>query len=239
MEIGGSFSGEELANVMGARPHRLYTAVVSTESAAMAWARAGAPSGSLVVARYQVSPRGRSGLEWQVDHATDIAFSLILRPTLPERRMGWLYTLATSGLADLVGGDAQIEWPDQVYVGKHNRGAVGVQSGEDGNGRQWAVIDLHLIAVPNPREPWIKRMAEAVERRYESSDEDVLIDYLPRCRTIGRRIVARLLRTGPTGRTVTGEAVGAVEDGGLVVRTEDQSRLVVLPQSLGTLEFPA
>jgi BirA family biotin operon repressor/biotin-[acetyl-CoA-carboxylase] ligase len=238
VEIDG-ISGEELAEVVGDRPYRFYTAVVSTESAAMAWARAGAPSGSIVVARYQAAPRGRSGLEWRVDPSGDVAFSLILRPDLPERRLGWMYTVAASGLADLVGGEAQIEWPDQVYLGVQRRGAVGVQSGEDGNGRPWAVINLHLTAVPSPREPWIERLVQAVEHRYGSSDHDVLTDYLPRCRTIGRRVVVRLLQTGPTGRTVTGEAVGAVQDGGLVIRTEGQSRVVVLPHSLGALEFPA
>ena len=62
--------------------------MLSTESEAAAWARAGAPEGAFVVAGYQASPRGRAGISWQVDHHHDLAFSLILRPQLPALREG-------------------------------------------------------------------------------------------------------------------------------------------------------
>ena len=236
MELSDDLCSDALDRLLAPRPLRFYPALLSTESDAMAWARAGAPSGAVVVARYQASPRGRSGLYWVVDSEQDVAFSLIWWPRLPERRVGWIYTVATSGLADVVGERAEIEWPDQVYEGEQKRGAVGLQTGQDALGRSWAVINLHLANVSHPRAPWVKRIVEAVERRYSSPDEEVLVDYLPRCRTIGRSLVARLIPLGTSGPRVAGEAVGSVQDGGLVIRTDEGSRIVVLPQSLGILE---
>ncbi|HWH34036.1 MAG TPA: hypothetical protein VNT56_01805 [Acidimicrobiales bacterium] len=49
-----------LAAALPDRPLRSYPAPLSTEADALAWARAGAPVGAVVVADYQAAPRGRS-----------------------------------------------------------------------------------------------------------------------------------------------------------------------------------
>ncbi len=235
MDLNIDLSAEALAETMLARPVRFYQALLSTDSDATAWARAGAPEGALVVAGYQASPRGRSGVYWNVDHESDLAFSLVLRPKLPALREGWLYTLSTSGLADALGDQARIEWPDEIYLGQERMGAVGVQVGLGLTGIDWAVITVHVVGVPRPRAPRLKRIVDAVEARYHSADEEVLRDYLPRCRTIGRRVAAHLIPLGPAGPTLRGEAVGSLPDGGLVILNEQGHRVVVRPQGLGLL----
>src|SRR5207244_2568339 len=88
VELSGDLSPDALARIVPGRALRAYPAMLSTESEAAAWARAGAPEGAFVVAGYQASPRGRGGISWQVDHHHDLAFSLILRPQLPALREG-------------------------------------------------------------------------------------------------------------------------------------------------------
>lgn len=146
-----------------------------------------------------------------------------------------MYTVSTSGLADSLGEDARIEWPDEVYVGDRRAGAVGVQTGFAEAG-QWAVVTIHVAGTPPPRGSRLRRVVDALEARYRSPDEEVLRDYLRRCRTIGRRVVARLMAVGPAGSTVRGEAVGSLPDGGLVVLTDEGSRIVVRPQYLAVIE---
>ena len=236
MELSADLSVEALAQIVPTELLRCYPALVSTEADAMAWARAGAPEGALVVAGYQASPRGRSGIYWRVDEEKDLAFSLILRPKLPQRREGWLYSVSTLGLADALGEKARIEWPDEVYIAEERKGAVGVQTGTDGAGTNWAVINVHVAAVRHPRGPWLKRVADAIQVRYRSADEEALGNYLALCRTIGTRVVARMIPLGSAGPVVSGEAVGSLPDGGLVILTEQGNRMVVLPQSLGILE---
>ena len=222
--------GEELKRAMPGRPFRFYPAVLSTEADALAWARAGAPQGAVVAAGYQVSPRGRAGFEWQIGEG--IAFSLVLRPRLPAQREGWIYTVAVSGLADALGEEATIEWPETVCRGGAQVGAVGAHVEAGPLGVDWAVVNV-LLHEPDPE--LVARVVEAIEARLAQATTPVLADYLRRCDTIGRDVVARLVPLGPGGPEASGRAVTSSVDGSLVVETEEGRRLAIPPQSLGLL----
>lgn len=236
MALSDDLSPEALMKVLPGRPLRSYPAILSTEADALAWARAGAPEGGVVVADYQASPRGRAGLEWAVTPGGSLAFSMVLRPDFPPMREGWLYTVAASGLADVLGPEATIEWPDEVRVGGVRAGAVSVQGGLGPEGIDWAVVGVLVVEAQPPRGPLMGRVVEAIEARYRSSAEKVVADYLPRCDTIGRRVRARMIPLGPAGPQVTGRAVASVVDGALVLETDAGRRVAVRPQNLGVLE---
>lgn len=233
----GELSAQALRAALPERPLRFYPAALSTEADALAWARAEAPEGAVVVAEYQVSPRGRSGRPWQIEPSDDLGFSLVLRPQLPVDREGWLYTVATSGLADMSGGDATIEWPDAV-LGDDGApaGAVGVHVELGAEETEWAVVTVHVIGAGHARPYALARIIEAIEHRYRDEAEAVLVDYRPRCATFGREVRARLIPLRPGGPEVAGQAVDSLADGALVIETEGGSRVAVRPQSLGMLE---
>ena len=222
--------GEALGQAFAGRPFRYYPAVLSTEADALAWARAGAQHGSVVTAGYQASPRGRAGFEWVVGHG--LAFSLVLRPRLPAAREGWVYTVAVSGLADALGNEATIEWPETVCLGGVQAGAVGAHVEVGASGVDWAVVNV-LIHEAAPE--LAARVVEAIEARLAEASAPVLAAYLRRCDTIGRDVVARLVPLGPGGPEARGRAVSSSVDGSLVVETEDDRRLAIPPQSLGLL----
>lgn len=236
MELAGDLSVEALAAALPGRPARSYPAVLSTHADALAWARAGAPEGAVVVAEYQASPRGRAGLEWRAPPEESLCFSLVLRPRLPAPREGWLYTVATLGLADAIGAGAEIEWPDEVRSEGARVGAVGVQVELGPVSVEWAVVSILVERTPPPRAPMLARVVEAIEARQASSNVPVLADYLRNCATIGRRVRTRLIPLGPGGVAFEGEAVNVLADGALVIATGDERRIAVLPQSLGLLE---
>lgn len=230
----GDLSPEALAEAMPGREIRTYLGVLSTEADAMAWARTGAPEGAVVVANYQSSPRGRAGWAWQVAPGRSLGFSLVLRPELPADREGWLYTVAASGLADVLGEAATIEWPDEVRVEGERAGAVSVRVSVGMTGFLWAVVSVLVVEAPPPRPPLLRRVVEGIERRYAAEPEAVLADYLPRCETLGRSVRARLIgerRAQPPGRAVT-----ARQDGALVVENPEGRRLAFRPQSLQRLD---
>ncbi len=236
MGLGGDLSSEALEEAMPDRPVRTYPAILSTSADAFAWARSGAPEGALVVADYQAAPRGRAGLPWEVRPGEGLGFSLVLRPQLPAEREGWLYTVAVLGIADVLGTDARIRWPDEVFR-EHTRAAgVGVHVELGPQGASWAVVTALVYEARPARGPLLASLVTAMEERYRSEAEAVLADYLPRCETLGRRLRARLIPLGPSGPQVVGVAVDSLDDGALVLETDRGSRVAVRPQNLGILE---
>ena len=238
MALGDDLSAEALAEELPGRPIRAYRAVLSTEADALAWARAGAPSGALVTAGYQAAPRGRAGLPWEVSPERATAFSLVLRPGLAIEREGWLYTLAVSGLADAADADCAIESPDEGHRGDARMGAVGPQARLAPTRVAWAVVSVLLCEAEPPRAALVARVVEAIEARCRAPSGEVSADYAARCRTLGRSVRARLIPLGPGGPEVTGKAVAVLKDGALVLETANGNRVAVRPQNLGLLEEP-
>lgn len=234
MEHAEDLSAAALAAALGERPFRTYPALLSTEAEALAWARAGAPDGAVVAAGYQASPRGRAGLEWHAPPGESLAFSLVVRPRLPAPREGWLYVVASLGLADVL--DAGVRWPDEAVVDGSRAGAVAVHVALGPFGVDWAVVNVLVAQAPPPRAPLLARVVTAVEGRLAEPSAPVLADYLRRCETIGRDVRARLIPMGPGGEVVAGRAATVKTDGTLVVETADARRLAIRPQSLGLLE---
>ena len=230
MEFAEDLTEEAVARALGDRPFRAYRALVSTEADALAWARAGAPGGAVVVAEYQASPRGRAGLEWRTRPEESLAFSLVVRPRLPAPREGWLYVVASLGLSDALG--AAVEWPDAVV----GAGAVGISTGLGPFGVEWAVVNVLASPATPPRAPLLKRIVEAIEERLREPSAGALAAYLRRCETIGRHVRARMIPMGPGGVVVEGRAVSVKTDGALVVETADGRRLAIRPQNLGLLD---
>lgn len=240
MDLTGDLDGPELTTALGSRPARSYPALLSTEAVAMAWARDGAPSGAVVVAEYQASPRGRGGLPWTVHPDRSLGFTLLTRPELPPAREGWPYISALQALDDVVGADdGGLAWPDTVCAGD---GTVLARLGvyvELGPARtEWVSVTVLVEDVGPPRAPLLNRLLAAIEERLAAPAEDVLADYVPRCTTLGRQWRARLIPMGPGGPEVTGAAVDVLADGALVLLTERGNRVAVPPHNLGLLDEP-
>ena len=231
----GDLDGDRLAAVLTGRPVRSYPALVSTEADALAWARAGAAHGAVVVADYQAAPRGRSGIEWQVTPGRDLACSVILRPGIAVEREGWLYTLSTVALAETSGGDAMIDWPDGVRRPGGARAAVGVQTEPGSHALQWAVVNVLIRDCRRPRSAVLAELLTALDELAKRPADDVLATHRERCATLGQRVAATVLPLGPNAVRLTGTATTTLKDGALVIVTEDERRVAIRPQSLGNL----
>lgn len=232
---------EHLKAVLGDRSIRSYPAVLSTEASAMAWARENAPSGSVVVADYQASPRGRGGLVWTVQPGRSLAFTLILRPELNLEREGWPYVPALLALHDVIGTDRTgLIWPDTVADDTetvHASLGVYVEPGPHST-TQWMTANVLIEHAAAPRAELLAQLLTALERRISAPAGQVLKDYVPLCRTLGQQRRARLIPMGPGGPEVNGKAVDVLADGALVLLTARGNRVAVPPHNLGMLEEP-
>lgn len=236
MGIADDLSADALADVLRGRPVRSYPAVVSTEAAALAWARKGAPHGAVVVAGYQASPRGRAGLPWELSDDASLGFSLVLRPELSQAREGWVYAAAIVGLAHVMGDGAVISWPDEVLLSGSRAGAIGAWVELGPGGVRWAVVNIGIPETSKPRPHLLADVADAIDERMRAEATAVLDDYRPRCQTLGRQVRARMIPMGPAGPRVEGTAVDLLSDGSLVLRTARGNRVAVRPQNLGLLD---
>lgn len=240
MEEASDLERDALEQRLPGRALRTFPAILSTEAEALAWARQGAPDGALVVAGYQASPRGRSGLSWadMVEPGHGLGASIVLRPGLPDQREGWLYTACLLAVSDVLDGGPELEWPDRVRADGEQLAVVGVQT-EAASGRlRWGVVNILVPAAEPPRGDLLARVVTAIDARMHERTDRVLAAYRQRCTTLGRRVNARMLPLGPAAPTITGRAVDVTDDGGLCIATDDGARVVVLPQSLGFLEDP-
>lgn len=226
-----------LAMELPGRPVRSYSALVATHADALAWARADAPAGALVVADYQASPRGRGGLEWTIRSGIDLGFSLVVHPNLTTEREGWLYPAACCGLADAVTDPgAAVTWPDEVHGSDGRLAALAVHAELGPDGVEWAVVTVLMPDVAGRRAERLGTAVHAIERRLASAPADVLVDYRNRCATLGQRVRARLVPVGPAGPEIVGVATDCLDDGALSLRTDRGNQVAVRPQHLGLLD---
>jgi len=235
--LGADLSAAALAELMPGRAVRAYPALLSTESDALAWARAGGPAGAVVAADYQASPRGRGGLPWSTRPGRDLCFSLLLRPALSPDDEGWLYVAAAVAVLDVLGAGAEIEWPDRIRRdGRHAADIVG-HAGLGGEGVEWAVVNVLILDAAAPRGPLLARLADAVEA-VQHPEDGALARYRERCTTLGRDVVAHLIPTWPDGVRIAGTAATVLADGALVIeQAADGRRMAVRPQHLARLEL--
>jgi len=117
---------------------RYFDSIGSTNDEALAWATAGAPDLSIVIADEQTQGRGRLNRTWFTPKSSGLAFSLILRPTAALRpHLSRTVGLAALSIAESccgLGLAPRIKWPNDILLnGKKTAGILieTVWSGDD------------------------------------------------------------------------------------------------------------
>ena len=199
----------------------------STNDRARELAAAGAPHGALVTAAEQSAGRGRQGRTWSAPPGHALLMSLVLRDAHPM-----LPLAAAVAVADAIGDDARIKWPNDVLVdGRKVAGILAEGRPQEG----WAVLgigvnvavriddlppELHASAAtlgrePSDLEPFLAALLEALERALLLPTDQLLDAWRFRDALLGRPI------TWTAGQ---GTAAGIDGEGRLVVDLPDGGR---------------
>jgi BirA family biotin operon repressor/biotin-[acetyl-CoA-carboxylase] ligase len=92
----------------------------STNADVVGSARAGAAEGLVRIAESQRAGRGRLDRTWQAPARSGLTMSVLLRPAVPNTRLGWLPLLAgvavVQACAQLTDVDAALKWPNDLLV---------------------------------------------------------------------------------------------------------------------------
>src|SRR5579871_716789 len=115
--------GEQLRARLGTRwlghAFEWHAACASTNDLAAERARAGAPTGLVVVADAQTRGRGRLGRTWHSPAADNLYLSILLRPTRPPPEIPPLTLLvggAVAGALVNLGLTPRLKWPNDVEL---------------------------------------------------------------------------------------------------------------------------
>lgn len=240
-----------LAGELGGLWQRIETVaeIGSTNAVLGARARAGEPSGAVLVADHQSQGRGRFARVWEAPPGKSVALSVLLRPPSVEpQRWLWLPLVAGLAVADglraSAGVDARLKWPNDVLI--DGRKVCGILAERVEGTPPAVVIGMGIntllsqdeLPVPTatslalegaevaPGEV-VRDVLRAFERWYGgwASDEDLRDAYAARCDTLTRAVRVVVSET----ETVEGTAVGVDADGRLLVRVGE----VVRPFSAG------
>jgi len=91
----------------------------STNDEAAAWARAGAPTGAVVVADAQTKGRGRLGRSWHSAAGAALFFSTVMRPKVEVAKLPPLTLAVGVALAETVARfdvSPTLKWPNDLLV---------------------------------------------------------------------------------------------------------------------------
>lgn len=233
----------------GYRLHH-YETVGSSNDAAKALARDGAPGGTLVWADMQTAGRGRRGRAW-ASPPGNLYFSLVLRPDGPPSRIAQLSFVAALGLGEALGEvagaalDWRCKWPNDLLVGGGKLAGILLESETSASGRVDFVIagiGVNIRSQPEKTEfPATSLVAEGyagitpamllqafvqhfevwATRWREAGFAPVRRAWLARASGLGAAIRVQLERT-----TLTGRFLDLDDDGALLLDAADGRRRV-------------
>jgi BirA family biotin operon repressor/biotin-[acetyl-CoA-carboxylase] ligase len=103
------------------RRFEVYQSIESTNTRLIEMAKVQAPSGTMILAEYQSSGKGRLGRRWDAPAGSSLLFSLLFRPDWPADRAQWLMMIASLSVVQAIravtGLDIRLKWPNDIVIG--------------------------------------------------------------------------------------------------------------------------
>lgn len=156
---------------------RVFQTVASTNDEALAWASAGAPDMSLVVADEQTAGRGRLGRRWSTPAGCALALSLIVRGAVAGSgslgRLSGYGAVAVAEACETLGGMACIKWPNDVLLRNGKVAGVLVEASWSGNTLDGAVvgIGINVLGASAPQAALLRYPATSLEASLEETPD--------------------------------------------------------------------
>lgn len=226
----------------------------STQTVIKKLARRGDPAGTVAVSERQTKGRGRRGRNWESPYGKNLMFSMLLRPKLKPGEVQLLNLAAGlaagRALRELCGIPVELKWPNDILCsGRKLCGILSEASGEPDR-IYYAVtgigmnVNMELTDLPVdvrkdatsvkielghnfPRwrllVDFLGRFASLIEVLSGDGGPSALIAlYRESCDTIGKQV-----RVTQDGKDIIGVATNVLDNGALVVRTDEGDKVFV------------
>ena len=120
----------------------------STNTAALAAARNGAPHGSVYFADEQRAGRGRGDHDWHSAAGQGLYVTVLLRPQIPAARLPLLPLVAGLAAAEAIHTKSaltvDLRWPNDLLIGPRKAGGILVESHADTRSVAFAVAGIGI-----------------------------------------------------------------------------------------------
>jgi BirA family biotin operon repressor/biotin-[acetyl-CoA-carboxylase] ligase len=211
-------------------PHVHHRVTDSTNARARELAAAGAVHGTLVTADEQTAGRGRQGRSWVAAPGDALLMSLLVRRVDPLLPLAAAVAVCES-LSPL---DAQVKWPNDVWVGERRKVAGILLEGRPQEG--WAVIGIGLNVRTREFPPDLAKTATSLSLAgLDTTVSDALEAVLasldrwieaPATETLAAWRARDALKGSPVRWAGgAGTAAGISDTGSLLVETDARERL--------------
>lgn len=121
--------------------------VTSTNTLLKEEARAGEPSGKVMIALEQTAGKGRLGRSFHSPQGSGLYLSLLLRPNLPPEQATRLTTVAavavSQAIEELTGQPVDIKWVNDVYRNGRKLCGILTEAGTKGDG----TLDFAVVGI--------------------------------------------------------------------------------------------
>ena len=226
----------------------------STNDIAKQLARDGAPEGAVILAEQQHRGRGRQGRNFVSPAGVGIYMSLLLQPQIEISRLPQLALLAAVAAAEAIAEvsslPVELKWPNDVMIHGKKTGGILTESVFQADLSPVAIVGIginvntaleqfppelrHQVTslalsagrfVPRPR--LTAAILNRLEPLYHTFQQRGLVPILPRWLHYGR-IAGKPVRCSTERGVEEGVVLGLDEDGALLIRGPDGSRLRVV-----------
>lgn len=188
-------------------------------------------AGAVLLAEHQSAGRGRHGRRWSAPPRTQISMSVgVDTAGVAPDRWGWLPLLTGLAVAETVGVEATVKWPNDVLVGSRKLAGilaevaapvvvvgvglnVGFDAAEapDPNAVSMTMLG-HDVGRSDLAVALLRTLSTRIEQ-WRAADATLAADYRAASSTIGTRVRALL----PGGDELVGTAIAVDDDGRLII----------------------
>lgn len=233
--------------------------VDSTNALARSLGRAGAPEGTIVLARHQRAGKGRWSRTWS-SAPGGLYFTVILRPAgrrLPLSVLPLLVSVTTAETLARSGLPARLSWPNDVYAdGRKLAGilcestfigstldfvaaGVGVNVNQTASQFPEEILDRAtsvrlLLGIESDTNALLVEIVQRLHRQYVEDDPSTTLD---RFRSLAIGVTGESVRfESRDGRLIEATTAGVAGDGGLSVTLTDGSQRVLYSEEVHGLK---
>ena len=135
--------------------------------------------GSVIMADYQTMGRGQRGNSWQSVSAANLMFSIAFQPKYPleeQIRLAWYSAVMWQQCLLRFGVEAQIKWPNDIYVQGSKIGGILIEQQLKGSQLEWSILGCGINVNDAPELQQATSILAQTGRQFKP--QTVLTEYL-------------------------------------------------------------